>query len=130
MARRVSIVRAQDAPNFIVHSEELSRFGSLGAAFEAAYAAGGEIRDAARHWLENWRLGGRCEVCELGPYGREKSFRRNDEELHGSGERYILRAPALITTSVGARKYGTRSVTVPTRIGAYCHGVYADVPRA
>src|SRR5271166_2552312 len=45
-------------------------------------------------------------------------------------EKVGLRAHALITTSVGARKYGTRSVTVPTRIGAYCHGVYAYVPRA
>jgi hypothetical protein len=45
MACRVSIIRAQDAPPFVVYSEdqEVGRFGSLGAAFEAAQAAGGEI---------------------------------------------------------------------------------------
>ena len=69
MARPVSIIRAQDAPHFVVHSEdqEIGRFGSLGAAFEAAHAAGGEISDDERRWLENWLLGGRCEVCEPGP---------------------------------------------------------------
>ena len=65
----VSIIRGQDAPHFVVHSEdqEIGRFGSLGAAFEAAHAAGGEISDDERRWLENWLLGGRRQVSEPGP---------------------------------------------------------------
>ena len=47
MGRRVSIFRAIYAPHFVVRSEdqEIGRFGSLGAAFEAARAAGGEISE-------------------------------------------------------------------------------------
>ena len=74
MVRGVSIARAQDAPHFVVRSAdlEIGRFGSLGAAFEAAYAAGAEISDNERRWLENWLLGGRCEGCEPGaPWLRE-----------------------------------------------------------
>jgi hypothetical protein len=69
MVRRVSIVRAHDAPHFVVHSEdqEIGRFGSLGAAFEAAHAAGGEFSDDERRWLEHWLLEGQCELCEPGP---------------------------------------------------------------
>ncbi len=69
MPSRVSIVRAQGAPHFVVYSEdqEIGRFGLLGAAFEAAYAAGGEIKNDERRWLEHWLLGGRCEGCEPGP---------------------------------------------------------------
>jgi hypothetical protein len=69
MARRVSIVPAQNAPHFVVHSEdqEIGRFCSLGAAFEAAQAAGGVIRDDERRALELWLLGGRPEVGGSGP---------------------------------------------------------------
>ncbi len=69
MGRRVSIFRAIYAPHFVVRSEdqEIGRFGSLGAAFEAARAAGGEISDSERRWLEQWLLGGRREACEPGP---------------------------------------------------------------
>ncbi len=71
MASRVSIVRAQDAPHFVVHSEdqEIGRFSSLGAACEAACAAGAEISDGERRWLEHWLSGERCEACEPGPSG-------------------------------------------------------------
>ena len=60
MAHRVSIVPAQDAPRFVVHSEdqEIGRFGSLDAAFEAAQAAGAVIRDDERRALKLWLLGG------------------------------------------------------------------------
>ena len=69
MAHRVSIVPAQDAPHFLVHSEdqEIGRFGSLDAAFEAAQAAGAVIRDDERRALELWLLGGRPEVGGPGP---------------------------------------------------------------
>ncbi len=69
MRSRVSIVRAQSAPHFVVHSEdqEIGRFGSLGAAFEAARAAGGAISDDERRSLEHWLLGGRRKACEPGP---------------------------------------------------------------
>ena len=85
MAHPVSIIRAQDAPQFVVHSgdQEIGRFGSLGAAFEAAQAAGGEISDDERRWLENWLLGGRCEVCEPGPPLAERSRFARPEELAG-----------------------------------------------
>jgi hypothetical protein len=81
MASRVSIVRAQDAPPFVVYSEdqEVGRFGSLGAAFEAAQAAGGEINDDERSCLERWLLGAHREACEPGPAWLEKSFRRVHE---------------------------------------------------
>jgi len=69
MAHRVSIIRAQDAPPFVVYSEDqvVGRFGSLGAAFEAAQAAAGEINQAAageinvdeRSWVVRWLLGAR-----------------------------------------------------------------------
>ncbi len=64
MARRVSIVPAQDAPRFVVHSEdqEIGRFGSLRDAFEAAQAAGAVIGDDERRALELWLLGERPEV--------------------------------------------------------------------
>jgi hypothetical protein len=77
MACRVSIIRAQDAPPFVVYWEdqEVGRFGSLRAAFEAAQAAGGEINDDERSWLERWLLAHR-EACEPGPAWLEKSFRR------------------------------------------------------
>jgi hypothetical protein len=66
---RVSIVPAQDTPHFVVHSEdqEIGRFGSLGAAFEAAEAAGAVIRDDERRALELWLLGGQREVGGPGP---------------------------------------------------------------
>ncbi len=69
MARRVSIVPAQNAPHFVVHSEdqEIGRFSSLGAAFEAAQAAGGVIRDDERRALELWLLGERSEVGRPSP---------------------------------------------------------------
>jgi len=69
MARRVSIVPAQNAPHFVVRSEdqEIGRFGSLGAAFEAAQAAGAVIRDDERRALELWLLGERSEVGGPGP---------------------------------------------------------------
>ena len=61
MARRVSIIRAQDAPPFVVYSEDqvVGRFGSLGAAFEAAQAAAGEINVDERSWVVRWLLGAR-----------------------------------------------------------------------
>ena len=64
MTRRVFIVRAKDAPRFVVHSEgqEVGRFGSLAAAFEAAHAAGGAISDEERRAVELWLLGGQREV--------------------------------------------------------------------
>ncbi len=69
MARRVSIVRAQEAPHYVVHSEdqEIGRFGSLGAAFEAAGAAGAEIGDDERRRLEHWLSGRRGDVSEPAP---------------------------------------------------------------
>jgi hypothetical protein len=74
---RLHYPRARRAP-LVVYSEdqEVGRFGSLRAAFEAAQAAGGEINDDERSWLERWLLGARGEACEPGPAWLEKSFRR------------------------------------------------------
>ena len=69
MARPVSIVRAPDAPHFVVYLEDqvLGRFGSLDSAFEVAHAAGAEISDNERSCVESWLLGAQVAVGEAGP---------------------------------------------------------------
>lgn len=85
MASRISIVRAQHAPHFVVQSEdqEIGRFSSLEAACEKARAAGAEISEGERRWLEHWLSGGRGGICEPGPTWRKEgvSLSRSNLQL-------------------------------------------------